>query len=98
MSGIWQQYQCQEDAVDDCCLDEYGTAEHDRHATLQYNDVANAGPPARPLDFPSPNVFRGEVVDLRARDHKSGTIHHLKNVLLRSSIINNNSNTHVLCC
>mmetsp|Transcript_19091 Transcript_19091/g.41470 ORF Transcript_19091/g.41470 Transcript_19091/m.41470 type:complete len:517 (-) Transcript_19091:1681-3231(-) len=92
MSGIWQQYQCQEDAVDDCCLDEYGTAEHDRHATLQYNDVANAGPPARPLDFPSPNVFRGEVVDLRARDHKSGTIHHLKNVLLRSSIINNNSN------
>ena len=95
MSGLWQHHQSQGG-----CLDEYGAAEHDRHATLRYNDVANAGPPARPLDFPAPKVFRGELVDLRARDHKSGTIHHLKNVLLRSSI-NNNNNKHCSdrsCC
>lgn len=91
MSGLWQHHQWQEDAGGGCSLDEYGTAEHDRHATLRYKDVANAGPPARPLDFPSPKVFRGELLDLRARDHKSGTIHHLKKVLLRSSISNSSN-------
>jgi len=86
MSGLWQHHQWQKDDAGASCLHEYGTAEHDRHATLRYNDVARAGPPARPLDFPSPQVFRGELVDLRARDHKSGTIHHLKNVLIRQGI------------
>ena len=83
MSNHWQRKKFQGD--DGICFEEYGVAEHDRHATLRYNDIASEGPPARPLDFPAPEVFRGERIDLRARDHKSGTIHHLKNVLLRSS-------------
>lgn len=92
MNGLWQHHHLGESVSgDDCQLEEFGTAEHDRHATLRYRDVANAGPPARPLDFPSPKVFRGELVDLRARDHKSGTIHHLKNVLIRSTVNSNNN-------
>eukprot|EP00536_Pseudo-nitzschia_multiseries_P010865 jgi/Psemu1/289337/fgenesh1_pg.348_\ len=83
MSGLWQHHEWKEEDAGGSCLREYGIAEHDRHATLRYNDIASAGPPARPLDFPSPKVFRGELVDLRARDHKSGTIHHLKSVLIR---------------
>jgi serine/threonine protein kinase len=85
MSGLWEHFQREQGQSSENDLGDYGTAEHDRHATLAYNDVVNAGPPARPLDFPSPEVFRGELVELRARDHKSGTIHHLKNVLLRSN-------------
>jgi len=78
MSGLWQaQHQ-----LDDELL-QYGIADHDRHATLRHDDVARAGGPARPLDFPAPKVFRAEIVELRARDHKSGTIHHLTNVLLK---------------
>jgi len=94
MSGLWQHHVFQ---GDDICLEEYGAAEHDRHATLRYNDVASAGKPARPLDFPSPEVFRGERVDIRARDHKSGTIHYLKNVLLRSSNNNKYSSKRSSC-
>jgi len=56
----------------------------DYHASLRYDDVAAAGPPARPLDFPAPTVHRATFVDLPARDHRSGSIHHLKNVLTRS--------------
>lgn len=95
MSQLWHHYQVKGDAG--ICSDDYGDAEHDRHATLRYNDVARAGPPARPLDFPAPEVYRGERVDLRARDHKSGTIHYLKNVLIRYSRNNKySSNTAYL--
>eukprot|EP00531_Pseudo-nitzschia_arenysensis_P004432 CAMPEP_0116134706 /NCGR_PEP_ID=MMETSP0329-20121206/10794_1 /TAXON_ID=697910 /ORGANISM="Pseudo-nitzschia arenysensis, Strain B593" /LENGTH=513 /DNA_ID=CAMNT_0003629445 /DNA_START=278 /DNA_END=1819 /DNA_ORIENTATION=- len=89
MSGLWQQHDIERSAG--IMFETYGEAEHDRHATLRYNDIASAGSPARPLDFPSPQVYRGERVDLRARDHKSGTIHNLKNVLLRC---NKNNNKH----
>ena len=87
MHGLWQN----QNQLDDDRLDEYGVADHDRHATLRYNDVASAGKASRPLDFPAPKVFRGGLVELRARDHKSGTIHHLKNVLVQSSSTCNNS-------
>jgi len=84
-----------DDDIVDWSEQPYGVvADHDRHAVLRYNDVAGAGPPARPLDFPAPEVFRGERVDLRARDHKSGRIHHLKNVLLRSGGMRNNNNNN----
>ena len=83
MSGLWQDHNLNDNAG--MFVEEYGEAEHDRHATLRFNDISSAGSPARPLDFPSPEVYRGERVDLRARDHKSGTIHNLKNVLLRCS-------------
>mmetsp|Transcript_13089 Transcript_13089/g.14682 ORF Transcript_13089/g.14682 Transcript_13089/m.14682 type:complete len:498 (+) Transcript_13089:114-1607(+) len=72
-------------------LNQYGVADHDQHASLRYDDIGRAGGPARPLDFPAPQVFRGELVELRARDHKSGVIHHLKNVLLRSNTTCNNN-------
>ena len=84
MSGLWQDRNFNRGNIG-ISIEEYGDAEHDRHATLRYNDVASAGSSARPLDFPAPEVYRGERVDLRARDHKSGTIHKLKNVLLRCS-------------
>ena len=54
------------------------------HADLSYEDVVAAGPPARPLDFPAPTVLRCKTVDLHARDHRSGTIHFLRNVILRA--------------
>ena len=53
-------------------------------ASLKYEDVVAAGPPARPLDFPSPTVHRGSFIDIDARDHRSGSIHHLNNVLIRT--------------
>ena len=89
MGELFQDYELKRDAGS--CFEEYGKEEHDRHATLRYNDIASAGSPARPLDFPAPEVYRGERVDLRARDHKSGTIHSLKNVLLRCKFSSNRS-------
>jgi len=58
------------------------------HAALRYDDVAASGPPARPLDFPAPTVYRCEKVDILARDHRSGSIHSLKNVIIRSELDN----------
>ncbi|KAG7353665.1 serine/threonine protein kinase [Nitzschia inconspicua] len=57
----------------------------DEHATLRYDDVAAAGPAARPLDFPAPTVYRATFVDVPARDHRSGSIHHLNHVLMRTN-------------
>jgi hypothetical protein len=58
------------------------------HAALRYEDVAASGPPARPLDFPAPTVYRCEKVNVLARDHRSGTVHSLKNVIIRSELDN----------
>ena len=54
------------------------------HADLSYEDVVAAGPPARPLDFPAPTVLRCKTVDIHAQDHRSGTIHFLRNVIVRT--------------
>ena len=54
------------------------------HADLSYDDVVAAGPPARPLDFPAPTVHRCKSVDIHARDHRSGTIHFLRNVIVQT--------------
>jgi serine/threonine protein kinase len=80
MNGLWQEEQQQHD---------------DDHARLRYDDVVAAGPPARPLDFPAPTVHRANFVEMSARDHRSGTIHHLKRVLVRaqSSCAASNGNT-----
>lgn len=53
------------------------------HADLSYDEVAANGPPSRPLDFPAPSVHRCQTIDIHARDHRSGTIHFLRNVLVR---------------
>ena len=76
MIGLW-----------DCCENDNQAAERDSiHASLRYYDIEASGPPSRPLDFPTPTVFRCEKVDIRARDHRSGTIYELKNVIMRSEL------------
>jgi hypothetical protein len=72
MSGLWQQ------DIRDC------NASDELHAGLHYEDVVAAGPACRPLDFPAPTIFRSEFVAIQARDHRSGTIHNLKRILIRS--------------
>ena len=76
MNGPWlQQFQQQQQIM---------TRGDNDHASLRYNDVAAAGAPARPLDFPAPTVHRAVFTNLAARDHRSGSVHHLKNVLIRA--------------
>jgi serine/threonine protein kinase len=70
MMGVWE---CFGQRSEDCL-----------HSTLRYDEVASSGPAAQPLDFPTPTVFRCERVDVRAMDHKSGTIHKLRNVIVGS--------------
>lgn len=53
------------------------------HAALTYDAVVAAGPPARPLEFPTCTVHRGLVVTVPAIDHRTGLIHNAKNVLMR---------------
>ncbi|KAL3911861.1 MAG: hypothetical protein SGARI_001436 [Bacillariaceae sp.] len=84
MNGPWlEQYQQQQQDDND-------------HASLRYDDVAAAGAPARPLDFPAPTVHRATFTDIAARDHRSGSVHHLKRVLVRAQRTNNTaaSNSH----
>jgi serine/threonine protein kinase len=61
------------------------------HASLRYDDVAAAGAPARPLDFPAPTVHRATFCDIAARDHRSGSIHQLKRVLIRAQSPSNHN-------
>lgn len=56
---------------------------HGIHAELSYDEIAASGPAARPLDFPAPTVFRCRTIDIHAQDHLSGTIHFLRNVIVR---------------
>lgn len=51
------------------------------HAALDYSSVKNAGPAARPLEFPTPTVRRASRSTVRALDHKSGKVHVINNVL-----------------
>jgi len=56
------------------------------HSELTYEDVEFAGRPSRPLDFPAPTVSRCSRMDIRARDHRSGTVHMLRDVIVRSGV------------
>lgn len=53
------------------------------HARHTYCEVDSAGPPARPLEFPAPEVHRGARVTVNVYDRRSGEIHSVKNVLVR---------------
>lgn len=55
------------------------------HATLTYDRIASAGPPARPLEFPTPAVHRGARCSTVAVDHRTGRLYPVKNVLMRLS-------------
>ena len=54
------------------------------HASLSYENVAAAGPPARPLEFPTPCVHRASRSTEKALDHRNGKIYSVSNVLMRS--------------
>lgn len=53
------------------------------HACLHHDDVAASGPAARPLEFPTPTVHRCERIELVVKDHISGTLHRLRNVIMK---------------
>jgi hypothetical protein len=55
------------------------------HAALTYDRIASAGPPARPLEFPTPAVHRGARCSTVAVDHRTGRFYPVKNVLMRLS-------------
>jgi serine/threonine protein kinase len=66
--GIWE------------CVDE-DASEYPVHV---HSDLTYDHPPCRPLDFPSPSVYRCKNTSIQARDHRSGTVHRLRNVIIRS--------------
>lgn len=51
------------------------------HAALHFDEVAEAGPPARPREFPTPLVQEGTRITLRAVDHRTLQVREVKNVL-----------------
>ena len=55
------------------------------YASLSFDSIASAGPPARPLEFPAPSVHRGTRCSSVALDHRTGRIYPVRNVLLRLS-------------
>lgn len=54
------------------------------HAALHYQDVAEAGPPARPQEFPTPLVREGVRTSVQAMDHRTRKVREVKNVLMAS--------------
>ena len=53
-------------------------AELPPHASLTYQEVKAAGPPAQPLDFPTPTVHRALPVSGRAMDHRYGNVYRIQ--------------------
>ena len=72
MGSLW-------DACDHQLVDE----DINLHAKLRYEEVARNGSPARPLDFPAPVVYACQKRHIFARDHRSGNVHSLDNVVIR---------------
>ena len=58
---------------DDLCPSSYAS----------YSEVESAGPAARPLEFPSPIVRRGNRIAANAIDLRTGEICHVKNIIVR---------------
>ena len=58
---------------DDLCPSSYAT----------YAEVESAGPAARPLEFPSPIVRRGNRIAANTIDPRTGDICHAKNIIVR---------------
>ena len=52
------------------------------HTSLSHEEL-ESNLPTRPLEFPTPAVYDGELVDLTAADHRTGALYPLKNVLKR---------------
>lgn len=58
---------------DDLCPSSYAT----------YSEVESAGPAARPLEFPSPIVRRGNRIAAKTIDPRTEEIFHVKNIIVR---------------
>lgn len=54
-----------------------------QHA-LKYQDVEQAGPPAAPLEFPTPIIQGAEWCTVSIVDHATGQVHHGKEVVMAS--------------
>ena len=52
---------------------------------MTYADVEAAGLPARPLEFPNPTVHRGKRTSTKALDHRTGRVHAVNNVLIKTT-------------
>lgn len=52
------------------------------HAALHYEDVEEAGPPARPQEFPTPFLYEATRATIRAMDHRTQNVRVVKNVLM----------------
>lgn len=52
-------------------------------ASLSYDDVDSAGPPVQPLEFPTPRIYQADHISIHARDHRTGKLCELKNVIVR---------------
>lgn len=63
------------------------------HGSLTYRDVKAAGPPAQPLDFPTPVVHRAAFFHGRAVDHRNGRLHNVKVVCTTSSATSDHQRT-----
>lgn len=55
----------------------------DLHASLTHDEIHGSGVPVRPLEFPTPVVHEGDIVEITASDHLTGAEFDLKNVLKR---------------
>jgi serine/threonine protein kinase len=53
------------------------------HSALKYDEIESAGPPVRPLDFPTPKVHRAAFVSALGRDHTTGRTSELQRLLVR---------------
>lgn len=53
------------------------------HSSLHYDEIESAGPPVRPLDFPTPEVHRAAFVSGVGRDHTTGRTSELQRLLVR---------------
>lgn len=54
------------------------------HTAYTYRDLENAGHPTRPLEFPAPMVFPGEVTNVLCREHQTGSEFLVRNVLIKN--------------
>lgn len=61
---------------------DHGYAEH---AALTYDEIEEAGPPARPQEFPTPFLHDGIRTTIRAKDHRTHGVRVVKNVLMALS-------------
>lgn len=52
------------------------------HAALHYEDVEEAGPPARPQEFPTPFLYEATRTTIQAMDHRTQNVRVVKNVLM----------------